>query len=224
VRQAVPVSIELAILALFIGVAMGISLGIVSSVSRGSAVDYLASLISTIGITVPSFVIGLVVLLVGVEKFSWIPPTRYAPLTDDIRSNAAQFTIPALILAFALAAGIARITRSSMLEVLNGDYIRTARAKGLQRLTVLRRHAFRNALIPIITVIGLQLAAVLGGSVVMESLFNLPGLGRLVLNGIRNRDYPVVQGGVLVIVCFVVLVNLLVDLSYGLIDPRTVQK
>lgn len=218
--QALPVTLELGVFALAVCVVVGLPLGVVAGLKRNTPIDFLSRLVAILGVTVPSFVIALVVLLLGLRWFNWVPPTRFRSLADDPARNLEQFIIPALVLGYALSAGVTRMMRSTVLEVLNEDFVRTARAKGLVGRVVVSRHVLRNALIPVITVIGLQAAAVFGGAVIIESIFNLPGLGNLLLNAVTHRDYPVVQGAVLFIGAAVIAVNLVVDLAYGYIDPR----
>jgi peptide/nickel transport system permease protein len=173
-----------------------------------------------IGLSIPDFVLGTVFLLFLVAQFEWIPPITYARLVEDPWGNFQQFIFPAILLGFGLSASIARMTRSTMLEVLRQDYIRTAWSKGLRGRTVVLRHALRNSMIPVITIIGVQFGALLGGTVVMEVLFGMPGLGRTMVEAINQRDYPFMQAIVLVSALAYVVVNLAVDLSYGFLDPR----
>lgn len=219
-RQAFPVTFELALLALTLSTTAAIILGITGAVMRGTPVDHLTRIVSVLGLTIPNFVLGMVALLVGVRWFGWVPQTRYTEITADPFANLEQMWLPAIILGYVFAGAVARMVRSSILEVLHADFVRTARAKGLLERTVILRHVLRNAMIPVITVMGLQVAGLLGGTVIVESIFNLPGLGRLLLGAVGNRDYPVIQASVLFITALVLVVNLLVDLSYPLIDPR----
>jgi peptide/nickel transport system permease protein len=172
------------------------------------------------GLAVPSFWLGTLALLYGQLWFHWTPPLRYVSFGQNPGNNMQMFILPAVILGFGVGAGMTRITRSSVLEALRNDYVRTARAKGLRSGTVIIRHVLRNSLIPVTTVLGLQVAALLGGQVVLEQLFGLPGIGQLTLNGVLTRDYTVIQGGALMIGSVVVFMNLLVDVSYVLLDPR----
>lgn len=219
-RQALPVTLELTGLAVVFAVVMSVPLGVLGALTRGSFIDYGTRMIAVIGMTIPNFVFGMVALLIGVRWFGWLPPISYRPITEDPISNLTQFILPAVILGTSLAAGLTRFTRSAVLEVLQKDYVRTARAKGLGGRAVISRHVLRNSLIPVITVLGLQVSAVIGGTIVVEQIFNLPGVGRMLVTGVAKRDYPEVQAGVTVVALGVILVNLLVDISYGLLDPR----
>jgi len=218
--QALPVTLELGLFSIIVCVALALPLGLLAALHRNSIVDYLSRIVAILGVTVPSFVLAMAALLIGLRWFHWVPPTGYRTLTDDPARNLLQFVLPAIILGYGLSAGVTRMLRSTVLEVLGEDFVRTARAKGLVSRVVVMRHVLRNALIPVITVLGLQVAAVLGGAVIIESIFNLPGLGNLLLNAVTHRDFPVVQGAVLFIGLAVILVNLAVDVAYGYLDPR----
>jgi len=218
--QALPVTVELGILAIAVCVLLGLPLGVLAALHRNSPLDFLSRIVAIVGITVPSFVVSMAALLVGLRWFHWVPPTSFRTFGQDPVRNVEQLLIPSLILGYALSASVTRLTRSTVLEVLNEDFVRTARAKGLAGRVVVGRHVMRNALIPVVTVVGLQVAAVFGGSVIVESIFNLPGLGNLLLNAVIHRDYPVVQGAVLFVGTAVIAVNLAVDLAYGYLDPR----
>lgn len=219
-KQALPVTLELTLLAVAIAMVISIPLGVLGGLTRGTPIDYTSRMVAVLGITIPSFVWGMVALLAGVRWFNWVPPTSYTSLIDNPRNNLGQFMLPAIILGYALAGSQTRMVRSTVLEVLRKDFVRTAYAKGLTGRVVLMRHVMRNAMIPVITLMGLQVATVLGGSIVVEQIFNLPGVGQLLLNGVAKRDYPIVQAGVLVTASAVVIVNLVVDVSYAIIDPR----
>jgi peptide/nickel transport system permease protein len=169
---------------------------------------------------VPGFWLGTLSLLYGQLWFHWTPPLRYVSITQGLGDNFQAFVIPAVILGFGVGAGLTRITRSAVLEAMRNDYVRTARAKGLRSSTVIVRHVMRNSLIPVITVLGLSVATLLGGQVILEQLFGLPGVGLITLNGIFTRDYTVIQGGALLLGAVTVLANLLVDISYAFLDPR----
>lgn len=214
------VSAELAFFSMLVAVLMGVPLGIYAAMRQKTATDSALRVLSLAGLSVPVFWQGSMLLLVLSLVFHWIPPVIYSSWSDQPLVNLKIMLLPALTLGTSSTAVIMRMSRSAFLEVLRQDYVRTARAKGLGERVVLYRHALRNAMIPILTVIGLQLGYVLGGVVVVEQVFTLPGLGSLVIQAIFERDYPVVQGGVLFIAVVGMLLNLTVDLAYGLLDPR----
>ena len=215
-----PVTIQLAIMGLVVAIIIGVPIGILAALKRGRVADYLATVFVLLGLSVPSFWLGILLILLFSLRLGWLPPTGYESLDDGVFKNLRHMLLPALSLGLILAAASTRIVRSSLLEVLGRHYIRTARAKGLVETTVVLHHALRNALIPVVTVIGLQFGTLLGGTVIIEQIFSLPGIGRYALEGINLRDYPVVQGAVLAIAVSFTLVNLFVDLCYGFIDPR----
>lgn len=215
-----PVTLKLTFLSLLIAILIALPLGVVAAIRRGSAIDFLVSVFALLGLSIPGFFLGILLILLFSLQLGWLPPAGYVPLQESVGGNLKNMILPSLSLGLVLAAAITRIVRSSMLEVLNRDYIRTARAKGLSERIVTYRHALRNALIPVITVVGLQFGTLLGGAVIIEQVFSLPGVGRFALEGINLRDYPVVQGAVLLIAAAFILVNLLVDVLYSLVDPR----
>ena len=215
-----PVTIQLALMGLLAAIAIGVPIGILAALRRGRLADYLATTFVLIGLSVPSFWLAILLILFFALRLGWLPPTGFISLGESLSENLRHMLLPALSLGLILAAASTRIVRSSLLEVLERQYIRTARAKGLRESAVVLRHALRNALIPVVTVIGLQFGTLLGGTVIIEQIFSLPGIGRYALEGINLRDYPVVQGAVLAIALAFVLVNLFVDLCYGFIDPR----
>ncbi|MDR7418439.1 MAG: ABC transporter permease [Armatimonadota bacterium] len=215
-----PVTIQLAVMGLLIAVAIGIPVGILAALARGKVADYAATIFVLLGLSVPSFWLAVLLILLFALRLGWLPPTGYIAPGESLAANLRHMILPALSLGLILAAASARIVRSSLLEVLGRHYIRTARAKGLWERAVVLRHALRNALIPVVTVIGLQFGTLLGGTVIIEQIFSLPGIGRYALEGINLRDYPVVQGAVLAIALAFTLVNLAVDLCYGFLDPR----
>jgi peptide/nickel transport system permease protein len=218
--QRLPVTAELAVLAVLLAMLMGVPLGIVSALFRNRAIDFTARLFGLFGLSMPVFWLAALLILGGASFLHWLPPVIYAPLSQAPLLNLKQMAFPTLALALSLVAVIMRMTRSSLLEVLGQDYIQTARAKGAPEARVVLRHALQNALIPVVTVIGVQFGYLLGGSVVVEQIFGLPGLGFMLLNAIYQRDYPVVQGTVVFVALFFILVNLAVDLVYGALDPR----
>ncbi|WP_420593880.1 ABC transporter permease [Deinococcus sp.] len=215
-----PVTLELTVLALLFAVALGLPLGILAALRRGQAADLLSSSFVLVGLAAPEFWLAILLILLFSLKLGWFPPGGYVSPAESLPGNLRSLFLPALALSFGLAAATTRIVRASLLDVLSQDYIRTARAKGLTGSAVVIRHALRNALIPVVTVIGLQVGSLLGGAVIIEQLFGLPGVGRFALEGINLRDYPVVQGAVLWIAVSYVLVNVVVDVLYGVIDAR----
>jgi len=215
-----PVTIELSCLGLAVALAIGVPTGILAALQRGRAGDYLANVFVLLGLSVPSFWLAVLLILLVSLRLGWLPPTGYVAPDEGLGGNLAHMVLPAVSLGLALAAAVARIVRSSLLEVLARPYVRTARAKGLDEPRVILWHALRNAMIPVVTVVGLQFGTLLGGAVIIEQIFSLPGIGRYALDGINLRDYPVVQGAVLAIATAFVLVNLCVDVCYGILDPR----
>jgi peptide/nickel transport system permease protein len=215
-----PATLQLAVMSLAIALAMALPLGIVAARYRGRWPDYLGSAFVLVGLSVPSFFLGILLILLFSLRLGWLPPAGFVPFAEDPLESMRRMLLPSLSLGLILAAATTRIMRSTMLEVLSRDYVRTARAKGLSERRVTLTHALRNALIPVVTVVGLQFGSLLGGTVIIEQVFSIPGVGRFALEGINLRDYPVVQGAVLVISGAFVFVNLLVDVLYALIDPR----
>jgi peptide/nickel transport system permease protein len=219
-RRAIPVTMELAIWSMLIAVAIGVPVGIISAVFRNTPGDYGSRLIAILGLSAPDFWIATMVITLLAIQFQWVPPVGYRPITEDPVSNLQQFVLPALIVGYRLSATIMRMTRSTLLEVLREDYVRTAHAKGLRERSVVLRHALKNAFLPVITVMGGQIAFLLGGAVIIETIFALPGMGRLAIQGLTFRDYPLVQTLVMVFASIVILANLAVDISYAWLDPR----
>ena len=215
-----PITIELALLGVVSVAFVAIPLGVAASVSRSLRIRTLVQIIGVLGLSLPNFWIAILLIIGASSLFGWLPAIIYVPPWTDPWVNLQQMFLPVLSLGLGLSAVVVRMTRSSMLEVLGQDFIRVARAKGLATRTVLLRHALRNALIPIVTVLGLQMGFLLGGVVITEQIFGLPGLGWTLLNGVYQRDYPVVQGTVMVFAVTFVFVNLLVDLLYTYLDPR----
>ena len=220
ILSRLPVTIELGLLAILIGLVIALPVGIYSAMRQDTAADYLGRSVAIIGLATPNFWLAIMVLIYPTIWWGWTPPLEYIPFTEDPLGNLAGFLIPSLILGTASAAATMRMMRTMTLEVLRQDYIRTAWSKGLKERVVIVRHALKNALIPVVTLIGLQLPILVGGAVIMENLFALPGLGRLMLDALRSRDYPVVQGTNLFFATGVVLLNLLIDLIYPYLDPR----
>ena len=220
IASRLPITIELALLAVLGVTVVGIPLGVAASVSRSLRVRTLVQIIGVLGLSMPNFWIAILLIIGASMLFGWLPAIIYVSPWADPWVNLQQMFLPVLSLAFGLSAVVVRMTRSSMLEVLRQDFIRVARAKGLSTRRVLLRHTLRNALVPIVTVIGLQTGFLLGGVVITEQIFGLPGLGWTLLNGVYQRDYPVVQGTVMIFAVTFVLINLLVDLLYTYLDPR----
>lgn len=221
ITQRLPKTLELAIVAIVIASLIGIPLGIMAALKRGGIVDLALSSIAALGISFPVYVIGTFFILFFSFKLFLLPASGYVDFAEDPINHMKRIILPALTLAFGLAATIARMTRSSMLEVLNKDFVQTLRAKGLSEKKVIFKHVFRNAIISVITVIGLELGGLIGGTVLIEYLFNWPGMSSLLVNSISNRDYPLIQGCIITIATCYILVNLLVDILYGIMDPRT---
>ena len=220
ILNRLPVTIELGVMAIVIGQLIALPVGIYSAMRQDTAADYVGRSIAVIGMATPNFWLGIMVMIFPAIWWGWSPPMKYIPLTEDPLGNLGVLIIPSLILGTASSAGTMRLTRTMMLEVLRQDYIRTAWSKGLNERVVIMRHAIKNAFIPVVTVIGMQLPILVGGSVIMENIFNLPGLGRLMVNALEERDYPVVSAVNLVFATMVVGVNLFIDLLYPYLDPR----
>jgi len=221
--RRLPVTAELLVMTLFLSLLLGIPPGVLSAIRPGTVVDWLARFVSVLWLSIPAFWLGVLVVIFGVIWFSWTPPQfgrGYVSFFDEPWVNLQQFVFPSLVLALGMAAAIMRLTRSSLLEVMRNDYIRTAWAKGLRERTVVTRHALKNALIPVITIIGLQVGALIGGAVIVESVFALNGVGKYVLEAIIMRDLLVVQSVVLLFALAHVLANLAVDVAYVWLDPR----
>jgi peptide/nickel transport system permease protein len=218
--QRLPLSVELAVLAALLSATIGIPLGVFVSVSRSGGVRLLAQVVGLLGLSVPNFWLAVVLILVASYAFGWLPPLMFVTPWEDPMTNLQQMLLPVLSLAAGLGAVVLRMTRSSMLEVLGEEYVKVARAKGLGERAVVLRHTLRNALIPVVTVLGLQLGTLLGGVVITEQVFGLPGLGWTLVNGVNQRDYPVVQGAVMLFAVTFAVINLVVDLTYSYLDPR----
>ena len=220
IMQRLPATLQLSGLALLIGMLIAFPAGIISALRPGTPLDVVTSLISQIGVTIPDFWLGILLALFFSLVLGWLPPSGYTPISEDFGGWLAHIILPALTAGIISAAIQTRFIRSAMLEVLNQDYVRTGRAKGLAPTTVVLRHALKNALIPIVTIIGLQITALISPVVVVEVVFAWPGLGRLALDAVLDRDYPVLQGTVLAMAALLTLVNLAVDLLYFALDPR----
>ena len=220
ILDRLPVTIELGVLAIAIGLVIALPVGIYSAIRQDTAADYLGRSVAIIGLATPNFWLALMVMLYPAIWWGWSPPMQWVPLTEDPLGSLGVFIIPSLILGTYLSAATMRMIRTMMLEVLRQDYIRTAWSKGLKERVVIIRHAVKNALIPVVTLIGLQIPILVGGSVIMENIFNLPGLGRLMVAALEDRDYPVVSGVNLFFATMVMGINLLIDLIYPILDPR----
>ena len=220
ILNRLPVTLELGLLAIVIGLLIALPVGIYSAIRQDTAADYAGRSIAIIGLAMPNFWLGIMVMIFPAIWWSWSPPMELIPFSEDPLGNLGVFLIPSLILGTAMSASTMRMTRTMMLEVLRQDYIRTAWAKGMGERVVVIRHAIKNTLIPVVTLIGLQLPILVGGAVIMENIFNLPGLGRLMLDALQDRDYPVVQGTNLFFGAVVLAINLLIDLVYAVLDPR----
>jgi len=221
--RRLPVTAELLVMTVFFSLLLGLPPGVLSALRPGSLFDWLARVGSVLSLSIPGFWLGILVITFGVIWFDWAPPQfgrGYVPFFDDPWVNLQQFVFPSLVLALGIAAAIMRLTRSSLLEVMRNDYIRTAWSKGLRERTVVMRHALKNALIPVVTITGLQVGALIGGAVIVESVFALNGIGKYVLEAIILRDFFVVQSIVLIFALVYVVANLVVDVLYGWLDPR----
>ncbi len=220
IKPLLPVTLELAALSLIVAVFLGVPTGVISAVRQDTALDYVLRVFSLAGLSMPSFWLGMVIILGLVAWLGWIPPVTYVSPTENFKIHLVQFLLPALAVGYRSSALIMRITRSALLEVLREDYIRTAWAKGQSGRIVIWRHALKNAILPVVTVIGIEFAFLIGGLVVTETVFNLPGVARFLVQAILWRDYPIVQNLVMFIAIVVILSNLFVDMLYGWLDPR----
>jgi peptide/nickel transport system permease protein len=216
----IPITLELTFLAMLIGVVIGVGAGILAAVRRGKATDYAATSVALVGLSVPHFWLGIMMIIVFAVNLQWLPAGGYVPLREDPVENVKHLLMPAIVLGTGLSAVLMRQMRSSMLTSLDADYVRTARAKGLSEWSVVGKHALRNSLITVTTVIGLQLGALISGAVITEQIFGIAGFGRLTIDAINQRDYTLLQGVVLVAAVGYVVVNLVVDLLYSYLNPR----
>jgi len=219
-KKSIPVTLELATLAIILGLSIAIPVGVLSATRQDTMSDYAGRVVAVSGLSMPEFWIGTLVITFAAIWFNWIPPIGYVSLWDSPWKNLQQFLVPAAILGFRLSAATMRMTRSTVLEVLREDYVRTAWAKGLAGKIVVYKHALKNALIPVVTIVGGQLGTLLAGTVVVETIFALPGMGRLTVEAILYRDYPIVQTNVMLVAATLVTLNLIVDLTYAWLDPR----
>jgi ABC-type dipeptide/oligopeptide/nickel transport system permease component len=220
IQNALPATIELTLAALVVAIVLGIPTGILSAINRQSLPDWAITVVNGLSLAIPNFWLGILLIIFFALILNWLPPGGRVDFMSKPGAAWKTLLLPALTLALHISAVLSRFTRASMIEVLHEDYIRTARAKGLSGLGVISRHALRNALIPIVTVLGIQFGRLLGGAVIVESVFAWPGVGRMVLQAVLNRDYLLVQGALLLLVLAFIVINLIVDLFYGLLDPR----
>ena len=219
-REKFAVTIQLSVMAIVMAFVVAVPLGMISAVKQDTMPDYLSRIFSLVGIALPTFWLGLLVIYALAYGFDWLPPLGYATLWEDPLLNLTQLIFPAMALAFHDLAFTARVTRSSMLEVLREDYVRTARSKGLRELSVIGRHALKNAILPVITVSGYQFARLLGGVIIIETIFVVPGLGAFLIESIQHRDFVVLQAVIVLTAAVVLTLNLVIDLLYGVLDPR----
>jgi peptide/nickel transport system permease protein len=224
VGDALVVTLELVILALLIALLIGVPLGVISAVRRDTGWDVVARVGGLVGLSVPSFWLATLLLLFTSRVFGWVPPLTYISPFDDPIGNLSQFILPAISISVFTMAIVMRMVRATMLEVLGQDYVRTARAKGVGRKTVISKHALRNALIPVVTIVGFEIGVLIGGAAIIETIFGLPGIGYVLLQAIFGRDYPVIQAMTLLIAFTFIFANLLVDILYGVLDPRISQE
>jgi len=217
---SIPIDVELILLAILIALLVGLPLGALSAIRRDSAIDYTSRFTGLIGISIPNFWLATLLLIFTSRAFHWVPPLAYVSLFKHPLQNIEEFILPAISISVFTLAIVSRMVRATMLEVLNLDYVRTARAKGVPRRKVLVKHALRNALVPVVTVTGFEIGALISGAAIAERIFGLPGVGAQLLNAIFNRDYPVIQAATLIIAATFVLANFFVDILYGILDPR----
>lgn len=220
IKRYLPVTLELGILSMLMSTIIGVTLGVVAAVKHSSVWDYGSTSLGIAMLAVPGYWLATLIIGYGAVYFGWTPPLIYIKFVDDPLGNLGQFWLPALLMSFSTAGVLMRLTRTTMLEVLRQDFVRTARAKGLSSRVVIGRHALRNAIVPVITMIGIYLGYSIGSTVIFEQIFGLPGIGRYLVQSINNRDYPIVQSVALVVATFVVAINLVVDLAYAVVDPR----
>jgi peptide/nickel transport system permease protein len=218
--RRLPVTLALGFLAIGVAILMGVPIGVLAAVRQDGVLDFFFRSLAILGLSIPGFVLAIAVILLPAIWWGWTPLVRFSELSRDPLSHVAQFILPSVILGVAAAAGIMRLTRGMLLEVIRQDYVRTAWAKGLRERVVVLKHCLKNAVIPVVTVLGLQVAQVAGGSVIIETVFGIPGMGQFLVEAVVQRDYPVIQGVNLLVVLIVVVTNLLVDLGYALLDPR----
>lgn len=218
--RRLPISAELGAMAIAFGLCMALPIGVLAAIRQDTMKDYAARSFAIMGLSFPGFWKATLIIVFASIWFGWAPPLQFTPFTQDPWQHVSQFILPAFLLAIVSSASIMRLTRALMLEVLRQDYIRTAWSKGMRERRVVLKHALKNAVIPVITIVGIEIGQVVGGTVVFETIFGLPGMGRFLFDAINQRDYPVVQGVNLLVASIIVFVNLLVDLTYAYLDPR----
>jgi peptide/nickel transport system permease protein len=219
IAERLPITLELTVLALFVALVIGVPIGILAAVRRGSFADYVAGTTALAGLSIPHFWLGILFILAFAVNLEWLPASGFVPLTDPL-GNLAHMVMPATVLGITLAAVVMRQMRSAMLESLGADYVRTARAKGMSESRVVGMHALRNSLITVVTVVALQLGTLISGAVITEQIFIVPGIGKLTIDSVFSRDYPTLQGIVLITATGYILANLLADISYSMLNPR----
>jgi peptide/nickel transport system permease protein len=220
ITRRLPISLELGGLTIACALGMALPIGVLSAIRQDTLRDYAARSLAIIGLSIPGFWKGTVIIVISSIWFGWTPPLQFTPWAQGPWQHLSQFILPAVLLAIASAASIMRLTRALMLEVLRQDYIRTAWSKGMREQRVVLKHALKNAVIPVVTIVGIQIGQVAGGTVIFETIFGLPGMGRFLIDAIYQRDYPVVQGVNLLLATIIIFVNLLVDMTYAYLDPR----
>ena len=220
IMTRLPVTIQLGVMAMLVGLLISLPVGIISAIRQDTLVDYVARSLAVAWLSIPSFWLGTLIIAWGGKLYGWAPPLTYKSFVESPIENLTITLLPALLLGAALSGTVMRLSRAQMLEVMRQDYIRTAWSKGLRERTIIARHAIRNAFIPVVTLIGLQVPILVGGSVIVETIFNVPGIGRYLVTAINQRDYPIIQGVNLVVAAVIVFTNLVVDVSYSMLDPR----
>ena len=220
IKTAFPKTLSITIVSFFIAVLIAVPTGIIAALKRNSAIDYSMSIMAFIGVSMPSFWFGIVLIIVFAVRLNWLPAIGYRPLSDGFWEWLKHLLLPALAVGTGYSAILMRFVRAGLLEVLGSDYVRTARSKGLRETSVVIRHALRNALIPVVTIAGIQLALLLNGTVIIEIVFSIRGMGRLLVRGILDKDYPIVQTTILIVAVIFVMANLIVDILYTFLDPR----
>ena len=220
IKRTFPVTLELSIIAILFSTLIAVPLGVLSAVKQDSILDYATRILTIAGISIPNFWLAILIIFFLVYVFNWIAPLNYVNLWEDPLTNLKQMAFPALALGVNNVAFIARVTRSTMLEVLREDYIRTARSKGLAEKAIIYRHALKNALLPVITVSGYQFGGLLGGTIIIEQIFLIPGMGRIIIVALQQRDYVVIQSVVILIVMLILALNMVLDIVYGWVNPR----
>lgn len=220
IAQRLPVTLELTMLSMFIAILTAIPLAVLAATHRNGWIDTLSSMLSTVGLSAPHFWLGMLMVLLFSVRLGWLPTSGYVPIRTDLGENLVHMLMPAFTIGFSFSATIMRQTRSAVLDVLNQEYICTAKAKGLPGNKIVWKHAFKNALIPVVTVLGMQMGRLFGGAVVMETLFAIPGLGRAIVDSIFSRDYQVTLGCIMVVAILIIIINTAVDILYVIIDPR----